>query len=75
MNDVEWVSVAEFGTLAEAELAAGRLESDGIPCRIDQQGAVGIFGPGHAGTSVRGIRLEVPSSSLAEARKALDLHA
>ncbi len=73
MSDSGWVAVAEYAAAYEAELAAGRLESVGIPARINQQGGVGIFGPGHTGSSVRGIALEVPGEQLAEARDALDL--
>jgi hypothetical protein len=40
---------------------------------IDQQDNVGIFGPGHAGGTVRGISLDVPSGYADDARAALDL--
>ena len=73
MSDSEWVKVAEYAATHEAELAAGRLESSGIPSRLNLQDAVGLFGPSHAGTSVRGIALEVPRARLQEARAALDL--
>jgi len=70
----EWVKLAEYGSTQEAELAAGRLESEGIPFRIDQHGAAGIFGPGHSGSSVLGVTLYVPGSDLSVARDALDLY-
>jgi hypothetical protein len=54
-------------------MAQGRLDSVRIPSRLDQQGGVGMFGPGHQGTSVRGVVLLVPRERLAEARNALDL--
>lgn len=73
LSDSGWVAVAEYAAGYEAELAAGRLESVGIPSRINQQGGVGIFGPGHTGSSVRGISLAVPEARLEEARDALDL--
>lgn len=73
MNDSDWLAVAEYGAIYEAELAAGRLESVGIPCRIDQHGSVGIFGPGHTGASVLGVTLHVPRAMLEQAREALDL--
>ena len=69
----EWQVVATYGALYEAELAAGRLESAGIPSRIDQQGGVGIFGPGHEGLTVRGVALLVPGAELESAKRALDL--
>jgi len=72
-TDSDWQLVATFGALYEAELAAGRLESAGIPARIDQQGGIGIFGPGHEGQTVRGVALLVPAVQLEEAKVALDL--
>lgn len=68
-----WERIASYGALYEAEMAKGRLDSAGIPSRIDQRGGVGIFGPGHQGMSVRGIALLVPRDRVAEARGALDL--
>jgi hypothetical protein len=68
-----WVTVATYGATFEAELAAGRLESVGIPSRIDQRGAVGLFGPGHQGRTVRGVALLVPADKLDDAMAALDL--
>ena len=73
MNDSDWVTLVEFAAAYEAELAAGRLESAGIPARIDRHSGIGIFGPGHAGASVRGVALEVPRERLEAARAALDL--
>ena len=71
MTDCDLVVVAEYATVLEAELAAGRLESAGIHSRIDQHGAVGIFGPGHAG-SVLGVTLYVSRDRFGDARQALD---
>ncbi len=68
-----WQLVATFGAAHEAELAKGRLEAAGILARIDHRGAVGLFGPGFGGNSVRGIALLVPHTQLDEAREALDL--
>lgn len=65
--------VATFGAMHEADLAKGRLEASGIPCRIDRRGAVGIFGPGFAGDTVRGVAILVPGTKLDEARMALDM--
>lgn len=71
MTESDVAVVAEYATVMEAELAAGRLESAGIPSRIEQHGAVGIFGPGHAG-SVLGVTLYVSRDRLGDARQALD---
>jgi hypothetical protein len=68
-----WEVIATFGALYEAEMAAGRLASAGIESRIDQRGAVGLFGPGHQGRSIRGIALFVPADRLGAARDALDI--
>ncbi|MDP2469777.1 MAG: hypothetical protein Q8W45_09680 [Candidatus Palauibacterales bacterium] len=72
-STADWVALAEYAAGYEAEIAAGRLESVGIPSRIDRHDAVGIFGPGHSGSSVRGVTLYVPGDSLPAALKALDL--
>ncbi len=72
MSD-EWAIVATYTSLIEAELALGRLKSAGIPALIDQHGAVGLFGPGHSGASIRGVDLLVSDSCIAEARMALDM--
>ena len=74
MNDsLDWQVVATFGAGHEADLAKGRLDATGIPSRIDQRGAVGLFGPGFTGETVRGVALLVPRTKLDEARMALDL--
>lgn len=68
-----WKDLASFGSLVEAEIAGGRLESAEIPFVIDQRDAVGLFGPGHSGTSVRGVVLKVPSEFVEAARRRLRL--
>jgi hypothetical protein len=72
-ESTNWQVIATYGDLTSAELAEGRLESAGIACRLDQRGAVGLFGPGFSGGSVRGVALLVPVAAVAEARFALDL--
>lgn len=73
MSNDDWTGIATFGSLVEAEVAAGRLESADIPFFIDQRDAVGIFGPGHAGLSVRGVLLKVPNDFVEDARRELGL--
>jgi hypothetical protein len=68
-----WAVVHTYAALHEAELAAGRLQAAGIPSRVDQRDTVGLFGPGHAGRSIRGIAVLVPAGRLPAARSALDL--
>jgi hypothetical protein len=48
MNDADWVPLAEYAAVYEAELAAGRLESVGIPSRINphrRHSALGHLSP------------------------------
>jgi len=73
MGNEDWTEIARFGSLVEAELAGGRLESVDIPFFIDQRDAVGMFGPGHSGSSIRGVTLRVPLDFADDARVALDL--
>jgi hypothetical protein len=73
MGNEDWTEIARFGSLVEAELAGGRLESADIPFFIDQRDAVGMFGPGHSGWSVQGVVLRVPLDYADDARVALDL--
>ncbi len=70
---LDWQVVATFGAIHEADLAQGRLEASGIPTRVDKRGAIGLFGPGFAGDSVRGVAILVPRTKVEEARLALDL--
>ena len=72
-KSTDWQVIATYGDLASAELAEGRLSSAGIVSRLDQRGAIGLFGPGFSGASVRGIALLVPAAAAAAARFALDL--
>ncbi|UCD23010.1 MAG: DUF2007 domain-containing protein [Gemmatimonadota bacterium] len=72
-SDCIWKVIATYNSLMEAEIAAGRLDHVGIPRRIDQRGGVGLFGPGHGGSTVRGIALLVPDEQIEAAREALDL--
>ncbi len=69
----KWETVGTYGSLYEAEIAAGRLEDSGIPSRLDKRGAVGLFGPGFEGKTVRGVAILVPTDRLADAQRALDL--
>ena len=72
-SECVWKVVTTYNSMVDAEIAAGRLDHVGIPRRLDQRGGVGMFGPGHGGTSVRGIALLIPEDQLKAAREALDL--
>ena len=69
----DWIDIARYGTLVEAEMAGGRLESADIPFVLDQHDAVGLFGPGHSGATSRGVSLKVPADFVEDARMELDL--
>lgn len=73
MTEAHWTPVAEYPSLVEAELAAGRLQSAGIGSRVDQRGNIGLFGPGHAGSTIAGVQVLVLEGDLEAARLALDL--
>ena len=64
-----WAVAASYDAAYKAEMAAAQLQTAGIPYRLDRKGAVGLFGPGFGGTSVRGVDLLVPRSKLEDARE------
>ncbi len=66
----KWETVGTYGSLYEAEIAAGRLEDSGIPSRLDKRGAVGLFGPGFEGKTVRGVAILVPTGGCGAAASA-----
>jgi len=70
-RDLRWIPLAEYGTSYEAELAAGILRNAGIPVLL-RGPEVGIFGPGFAGATSRGVTLLVPADALDLARDLLD---
>lgn len=57
---MNWVVVATFAQVYEAEIAKAILESSGIPAQVLGE-HIGVFGPGWAGMAIRGVRLVVPS--------------
>jgi hypothetical protein len=72
MNEsTRWRLLAEYGAGYEADLAAAILEAHGIPV-LRQGPEIGIFGPGFAGPTARGVELLVPEEFLEEARVALE---
>ncbi len=72
-DELQWVTIASYGAVFEAELAAKRLEAAGIPSRLNKGGAVGIFGAAFQGRTPRGVDVLVPSLEVQAAREALDL--
>ena len=61
--------VAAYNTVLEAELARGRLESEGINCRIQDGNTVGIAH--HLSLAVGGAKIVVAQSDFEEARAIL----
>ena len=55
-----WVTIANFSTGFEADMARQRLESEGIPVLVGST-APGIFGASFQGPITGGITLQVPS--------------
>lgn len=71
-NDVsQWVTVATFSAVYEADLAVGILKGAGIPARVRAE-STGIFGPGYVGTVTGGAAVVVPEDRAREAREILE---
>jgi hypothetical protein len=66
----EWVKLATFGNLVEAEIAKTKLLSDGIPAYITKDDEGGMTPQLHFSM---GVRLYVAKSSLKAARESLGL--
>jgi hypothetical protein len=71
MTAPQWIPVADFSSSFEADLAVVRLESAGILAVARGNDIVGVFGPGFAGSSARGVRVLVPSDAADAAREIL----
>lgn len=70
-HDLRWIPIAEFGTTYEAEIAEGILRDAGIPVLV-RGPEIGIFGPGFAGPTSRGVTLLVPAEMLDQARELIE---
>jgi len=68
-----WSVLATYASGFEADLAMAQLESAGIPALRDSNDTVGIFGPGFAGATARGVTVRVPADALEDARSAVCL--
>ena len=68
-----WVTLTNFGSALEADIAVERLRSAGIPAQARGNDIVGIFGPGFQGVTARGVDVLVPNTALREARECLGL--
>lgn len=70
-HDRRWIPVAEYGAGYEADLAESILRDAGIPVLV-RGPEIGIFGPGFAGPTSRGVTILVPAEMLQQARELLD---
>ncbi|MEO6528970.1 MAG: hypothetical protein ABIP93_20295 [Gemmatimonadaceae bacterium] len=75
MTHLRWISIASFGAAFEADIAIARLEAAGILAVSRGNDIVGLFGPGFAGSSARGVDVLVPSDATDAAREILDARA
>mgnify|MGYP002623966401 CR=1 FL=1 len=67
-----WVTVAAYGTPAEARLAANFLEAEGIPTFLSGENAVGSLW--YLGTALGGVELQVASHDFERASEVLEVH-
>ena len=70
-DQVRWVTAATYASGFGADLAVASLEARGVPARARSNDIVGIFGPGFAGATARGVDVLVPEPALEAARTAL----
>ena len=63
-----WEAVATYATVYEAEIGRAVLEAGGFDAVVEPGERTGIFGPGFAGATARGVRVLVPGEQLAAAR-------
>ena len=71
MTISSWVPVATFAARFEADLAVAQLEAAGLLAVARGNDITGIFGPGFAGATARGVVVLVPSDAVDEAREIL----
>lgn len=71
MSSSGWVVVATYGAVYEADLAKAMLAAADIPAQVLGE-HIGIFGPGWAGPTIRGVDLVVPATLLEDAREVLE---
>jgi hypothetical protein len=70
-HPMEWVQVATYRAVYEADIAVATLEGAGIPARVGGGEHVGIFGAGYQGPTTRGVPVLVPARHAEEAREIL----
>lgn len=69
--EVHWVKLTNLGSAFEAEMLVERLRAAGITASARGNDIVGIFGPGFAGPTAKGVDVLVSSSDLPAAGEIL----
>ena len=64
MKTNQWVKLASYPTVFDAERAKATLDSGGIPAILQSHGATGLFGAGFQGVVPGGVVLQVRSEDL-----------
>jgi hypothetical protein len=70
-TEAQWVRLAEFTTVFEADLLRNALEEARIPVLVRGPQA-GFYGAGFQGTVIGGLEVHVPSQALERAREILE---
>jgi Putative prokaryotic signal transducing protein len=63
----DWIKLASFSSVFEAELAVAALETARIPALVIGHQKSGIFGAGFQGPVIGGVDVRVPTSMLDDA--------
>ena len=68
MTDGDWVLLKDYASQMDADLDLATLEAQKIPVMVKGP-EIGIFGPGFAGATSRGVEVYVPGDALGAARE------
>jgi hypothetical protein len=68
---LRWVKLANYASALEADIVVERLRSAGVHAISRTNDIVGIFGPGYAGRTPRGVDVLVTSDAVNTAREVL----
>jgi hypothetical protein len=68
MQESGWALLKEYSSQAEADLDLATLKMEDLPTMV-RGSEIGIFGPGFAGPTPRGVRVYVPEVALDLARE------
>ena len=68
MTDGDWVLLKDYASQMDADLDLATLQAQKIPVMVKGP-EIGIFGPGFAGATSRGVEVYVPGGALRAARE------